>query len=374
MKSQQKLLTAVTLALQVVASFFITSCNLLGSVTPRLTDAVTILDDAIDTLDSNSKQWQQVLRDTQRELVEAGQSTLSNEVSNLLSKSLSDVGIEAKCYTDFMRDRVKDDLKRIRANLTNESITLKPVFCKPTPSSINFDLVEQGRVNSIEIAGYNLDSANIQVFLDNGQRKYDFTTALAVPSRYLMTLNVGANGVRLTDKSNKIIFKQGQRIISTVNVIQPIKREKEIVYQIPTLKRICPRHIRGDRDFAGHGPNVTASAKIIVKNQRELFLQVYLNAKETQKDWTEAKLINYRRPLNVNLPSQARIISVSPNFSSTSYRDINHQLDSPSISGGSLVNKFEINGDTKGNDVGNCKLDDVYMNIYFNKVRIKYKD
>jgi hypothetical protein len=90
--------------------------------------AVAVLDKAIETLESESANWRMVLEDTRDKLIQEGQSTIANEVSNVLSRTVSDIGIEARCYTDFLRDRVKEDLVRIRASITGEELSLTPVF------------------------------------------------------------------------------------------------------------------------------------------------------------------------------------------------------------------------------------------------------
>jgi hypothetical protein len=36
------------------------------------------------------------------------------------------------------------------------------------------------------------------------------------------------------------------------------------------------------------------------------------------------------------------------------------------------VQRFEILGDTGGNDIGNCTLDDVYVKVFFNQIQVSY--
>jgi hypothetical protein len=377
MRLTRILCASVTMALSVGMPFLLGGCKIGGSIDR----GITILDKAIGTLDNGSKQWQQVLRETQKELVAASQSTLSNEVSNLASKAVSDIGVETKCYTDFMRDRVKEDLKRLRSNLTGESINLMPVFCKPTPTDIDYALVQQNRQNSIEIAGYNLDSANLKVILQNNSGNVDVSTTLANPSRYLLALNLGSNGVTLKPDSQKILFKDGEKLIATINVIQPIVNVQSKVINIPDSAKLCPDlRIKGDREFDGNGPAVQANAQLVIENNRELYVKVFLHVKETDEDdGTEAQLDYRTFPVPLDFPL-TKIESVTPNFSETSYTDTNAQLDFPPIRGGTLVNKFEINGDTAGDDVGNCKVnsgdgdsaEDTYVKVYYNPVTVRY--
>jgi len=139
------------------------------------------------------------------------------------------------------------------------------------------------------------------------------------------------------------------------------------------ITRLCPAHVGGDRDFKGHGPDVTAKASLDIKNSdKEIWVSLYLHAKETKSNWTEA-LGTWQQHL-WTVPSGYTIdMIVSDKSSNASYRDTNHGLDHPAVQGGSLVSKFEIMGDTWGNDVGNCTTGDVYMNVYFNPVTVKAK-
>jgi len=140
------------------------------------------------------------------------------------------------------------------------------------------------------------------------------------------------------------------------------------------ITRLCPAWVGGDKDFKGHGPNVTASASLQIKNSnKEVWVNLYLHAKETRSDWTEARgtWSRYLWPI----PSGYSIVNiVSDQSSNASYTDTNHDLDRPAVQGGSLVYKFEIMGDTWGNDVGNCTTGDVYMNVYFNPVKVRGKE
>jgi hypothetical protein len=140
-----------------------------------------------------------------------------------------------------------------------------------------------------------------------------------------------------------------------------------------SITRLCPTHIGGDREFKGHGPDVKVDATIRTRNSdREIWVTLHLHAKETRSDWTEAEGTWERKLWTA--PTGKRIASIeSDRFSEASYRDTNHSLDRPSVRGGALVSKFEVMGDTGGNDVRNCTSDDVYMNVYFNDIQVKLR-
>lgn len=221
-----------------------------GCITPKLPsdEAVKVFDDAIDRLVASSDSWQDVLEDTRDELIKQGQSTLANEVSNVLSRAISDLSIEARCYTDFMRDRVKEDLIRMRAKLTGENPSLTPVFCNPTPKTVDMNLPPERRP-FVQISGYNLDAANVTIYLlDIQGQQSDVTFALGNPSRYLLTLNLGGNGVPLTNLSDKLIFVLSREETRSINIIQPFTptpRSVPSIYTV-TVHTGCVEHAGTD--------------------------------------------------------------------------------------------------------------------------------
>lgn len=149
--------------------------------------------------------------------------------------------------------------------------------------------------------------------------------------------------------------------------------EEFSTFMPPSITRLCPTKIGGDSEFAGHGPDVEAYAALKIMNSNtEIWVELYLHVKETLKDWTEAEG-TWNRKLWTVEQGYSIIEIVSSHSSNASYCDVDHDLDRPSVLGGTLVERFEIMGDTGGNDIGNCTDDDVFMNVYFNEVRVKVK-
>jgi hypothetical protein len=188
----------------------------------RWDNGLGTLNNAIDTLEQQSGRWEDVLKETRDKLFKEGQSTLANEVSNVISRASGDAGIEVRCSADFLRDRAKEELISLRATITKETVELKPVFCKPVPYSIDMNL-EDRRRNQIDIDGYNLTKDSVKVFLKDRKLKdlRDVSDKLSNPSSYLLTLNLGSNGVRLSTHIDKIIFKPKSGGEFSVAVIQP---------------------------------------------------------------------------------------------------------------------------------------------------------
>ena len=135
----------------------------------------------------------------------------------------------------------------------------------------------------------------------------------------------------------------------------PIKIEvetSEIAYktiQVDPTPKFVPSHVGGDRDFGGHGPQVSVSATISVQNQTEIWARLWMQAKETKSDWTEVHgstnfmIYRHDRPI-------AEIVSAT--HAQASYTDTDHADDELTLGANDLVARFVCTGDTGGNEAG----------------------
>lgn len=201
----------------------ITSCDVVSQQT--VNTGIDTLNEAIRRLESNSESWQMILEESRDKLIQEGQSTLANEVSNVLSRATSDLGVEAKCYTDFLRDRTRDELIKVRATVTGEDLQLNPVFCAPTPSAIDMNLSPDRRP-LIEIAGYNLTRDSIRVFLEHSQNPdSDVSNSLDNPTSYLLTITL--DKIPLDDNSERLRLELENGQKHTIGIIQAYRPPKE---------------------------------------------------------------------------------------------------------------------------------------------------
>ncbi|KIC95464.1 RICIN domain-containing protein [Flavihumibacter solisilvae] len=141
----------------------------------------------------------------------------------------------------------------------------------------------------------------------------------------------------------------------------------------PVLK-LFPDHVKGDRDFKGNGPNVTATVRIRISNdQKHILGEFNCSFAETVGDWTTA-VGNWTFSLYEAPPGKKIMKINSATFSQAAYVDNDHSIDNIGVSGGDLVRSFEMNGDTGGDDVGNNTDDDTYMSVHFNPVKFVLTD
>jgi hypothetical protein len=143
--------------------------------------------------------------------------------------------------------------------------------------------------------------------------------------------------------------------------------QAEWVYLAPqSITRLCPTHVSGDREYAGHGPEVMASAELSWEYYPvELRLLLTMTQVETRADWSAAFL----QTVFPIYHTSGKIITYVWNAkrSEVNYTDTDHDVDW-FYPADNLVEAFAIMGDTSGNDIGNCTADDAYLSVYLEPI------
>ncbi|MBN1342795.1 MAG: hypothetical protein JXQ73_08965 [Phycisphaerae bacterium] len=121
----------------------------------------------------------------------------------------------------------------------------------------------------------------------------------------------------------------------------------------------CPPHVRGDRDFKGHGPCVTFKAQLQVNTERNVVeVCVYMKAEEwaggaPESDYTTARGWSWWLP--VKSPPGFKIVGLAEGQETAfwhSYEDDDHELDVFGFSPYRPVGGLAYIGDTSGDDAG----------------------
>lgn len=365
--------------------------------------ATQILDEGIVGLQNNSADWQKVLRETADKLTEESQSTLRNEVSDLLYRGIAATSAEARCDTDFVVNRLRLGLLRIKASLLGTPVpALEPKLCSVVPLAIDHQLVAQGRLNRVELYGYDLDADSLQVLLQTGDELIDVSHVLNRPTHYHMTLTLGGRtGVPITRDSQRLIIKWAGQELSTLSVIQPVTplcKTQVVTYQPGAIHFIPPQVDNGadadfsgpaqggsllgalpsfgggaDSDFNGNGPEVEARVELL-NNGTAVSARLFMSAKETKPDWTWAQ---GSRTDQLYIPDPgwqvAELLVPSgddgkcpPQSTCFAYTDTNRQPDI-FAAGNGPVQRFEFTGDTNGSEAGTR----TGMTVTFNPLRFK---
>ncbi len=343
--------------------------NLPGKIEDLTTRTVNVLDDAIDALETQSAAWQTILQEVQSKLTDAAQSTIRNEIANLVTRSIAQAGVEFRCNADFIGARVRQHLIRIKAQFLRQPVPpVEPALCQVVPIAVDRTLVP-GRLTQVEFYGYDFNEANgLRVFLERTPGgRLDVTDKLDRPTHYAMTLKFGATGVPLDSASQRFVLEWETKQISTIAVIQPATPVcvSKVVPASPNRVTFQPPRTRGDGDFSGNGPRVSVVVSLLTTPQG-ISARVYMRAKETEDDWTTAE---GTQDFSLFSPDPGWRIDrvVSSQFATHAYTDGNHERDSFNLGAGGLVKRLEYVGDTSGDEAGTrTKVD-----VEFNQLRIQ---
>jgi hypothetical protein len=280
-------------------------------------------------------------------------------VNNLLQRGIASASGELRCDADFMVNRMRNGLIRIKQELLHQPVDpLEPQLCNMVPLAIDRALVPT-RLNLLEIYGYDFDTTPVTVLLQSTTGTRDVSNILNKPTHYHMTLTLGGTtGVQLDASSQRLILKWSGREISSIAVIQPVTPvcKTFTVQKQPNGFTYTPPRTVGDSEYNGHGPNTYAYVQLINRGS-SVEAKTYLRAKETQSDWTTAE---GSRTETVFVPDPGLRVSQilvgtqsgCPSFSSCmTYTDSNHSPDIFAMGNGP-ASRFEFVGDTDGNEAG----------------------
>src|SRR5262249_46143390 len=138
----------------------------------------------------------------------------------------------------------------------------RPQFCYTAPFAV--DTAQPA--DTIEIYGYDLDQAPVEVFLMNRERFFeDVSFALIKKTHYHLTLNLGKDGVRFSPDSQALGVAWGHLVRYWIPVIQPgTPLCLSSIEDIPAGKTITypPLVIDGNGRFTGSEAKVWASATL----------------------------------------------------------------------------------------------------------------
>ncbi|NLS93660.1 MAG: cadherin-like domain-containing protein [Planctomycetaceae bacterium] len=153
-----------------------------------------------------------------------------------------------------------------------------------------------------------------------------------------------------------------------------------IAYVDLSPRSFTPPRVRGDAEFQGHGPRVEVLAQLRIGPSGNLETRVYMEALEWNEpnnaqpgprgDYTAARgwsawKTAYTPPTGKKV---ARILG--PTQSSLTYIDTSTEIDYIPRGSGSLVQRFEVVGDSDGNDAGVATC----VKAYFNRVAVELVD
>lgn len=327
-----------------------------GTCNIETADIVRAVDNAIAALNQNSSEWQDIMNDLIANL-EGFDSELASlirvEVQGLLDRGIAVLGAEFRCNVDFIGNRMRNALIRIKnKNFGADDIVppLAPFVCNVVPSTVDRILIPD-RLNVLEFYGYDFDVDGVTLYLQEGNGgRQNITEYLDKPTHYHMTVDLSADGVPLTAQHDKFVLVHSFEEISIIKIIQGTT---EIDYVSPGYRTFIPPHTRGDQEFGGDGPAVLCRVRLSVIGTENNLLQsqIYMKAEETRSDWTTAEGTDTH--VIYTAPAGKKIKEISCiTFDQFEYVDDNIEMDWFARGSGGPVNQYEFMGDTEGADAG----------------------
>ena len=218
-------------------------------------------------------------------------------------------------------------------------------------------ILEESEVGLVTIGG---DGENALAVIRSGNLrdffKKDAPLTTARPLSYTVR-NLGDNSIaQITETTNYNVKECTAR---------PVAETKIVTIPSTQISNFVPPHTRGDREFGGHGPNVFVRAMLLNRGTY-IDTDVYMRAKETKSDWTTAEGSRVYRIYNVEPGWKIKRI-LTDTYSSASYTDNDHGVDTLTLGSADLVRQFLVVGDTSGNDAGT----DTKVSVNFNNIRVE---
>lgn len=242
---------AVLLAL-IVLTWLFSGCEDPIGLKDPVKEAVAALDRAIWMVENESGDWRQILSETQSKLTADAQSMMVNEVNTAFTRAIATTGVEARCEADFFRNRLVQDLTRIKATLLHQQVPDKePGFCQTSVPAVDVSLIPQ-RLKWIEFYGYDFEISGIKAYRQDGDQYVDVTGAcLSRPHHYLITVDLISKGCQLTQVSRRIVLKWKNKEVSSIHLSQ--LATPPTVTPAPD-RRIGPVGGGGGTDFVDYVP------------------------------------------------------------------------------------------------------------------------
>lgn len=320
------------------------------------------LNDAIYALSVNSAEWQNVMNQLIGQLDgmdDAIADIIRNEVQNLLDRGVAVIGTEFRCNYDFIGNRQRDALIRLKNQFfgTNDPVgPLVPYVCETVPSIVD----RMNLPDIVEYFGYDFDLLCRKLYLEklDGTR-IDITYSLDMLTHYHMTVNLSL--IDFTSQDVRFVLTCDSEVISSIGIKQDSTAEEKVY---PGVITYLPPHTRGDREYAGHGPYVQCEVSLeTLNNDTQLQVRIWMKAVETKSDYTTAEGTYYQTIYTAGSGKEIKQI-LSSTQDSISYLDDDTSPDEFSRGTAGLVNKYIFVGDTSGDDAGI----DTRVTVSFNEV------
>ncbi len=145
--------------------------------------------------------------------------------------------------------------------------------------------------------------------------------------------------------------------------------ERIITFLPSPITDICPLHIAGNMDFQNKGPAANIELSTYIVNSEEIHLKVIFELEQTSGSSITIGYIEMDEKI-YTAPPGSRLTGIKSNAAcDTNYTDDDDLIDILDMPSGSLADRFEVMGDTPGNDLDDCNTGS-RLDVYFNVMEI----
>ena len=372
------------------------SCDALKRIASDALDVVTnigndanqTLDQAINDLNGNAANYADIMQEAINKI---DNQEIKNQLENALDAAnhiVASSGTEIRCSIQFTADYLIKRLNSIKASILGTPIPeVEPEICNVTPSVIDMNRPVNQR-NSIAITGYfmneNFRAYQLYLYNLNGSSQ-NKTSSLSVSSDFKLIINLGNNGITLSDQSQKLVLKWKTFVLTEIPIIQaepePCNIRDRTLNNLPSLvvypdHEICPwNNKKGDLEFNGNGPCTTGHVSLFTRNAgRELWARARVlmwecpdDITKYKHDYTYGSKTKEIKLRTVDHGWKIKSINVS---TFDQFQDIDKHPDRTySLAGGGPVLNYLINGDFYGDDLGKSRVE-----ISFKTIRVTLEE
>ncbi|MDY0905630.1 hypothetical protein [Pedobacter sp. CFBP9032] len=370
-----------------IFSLFISSCNL-----DPVQRAINVIQGGINSLNTNSSQWQKVLRDISRDLPNDVHQLISNDLSIITNNAIGGTTASAMCTMTFMGDRVKQSLENVIKRLKNEKYTdSKPSFCTLTVGQL--DMNNDLAIGSpLSIYGYDLNSKDTKgqllkvALTGNGKIEFVSEEYIGHNTNWQVTININSLITTIIDNKYtkiKLYWNGSDDQMPEITIAPWVAKTKTDVFT-PTPITFIPPHTGGnDADFDTSDGNWTSGEVFLELNVQKDFIdaRLFMDVMEFGGDntragrsvdpstyqWTDATAYSpWRRIYTVADTNKYQIIDLSPKtISKFLIKVVNHDQLIGDM-GGESISRYTIDIDRAGDEAGTFTK----VNASFNQLTV----
>lgn len=376
---QSKGITALLLSVMFVTTVFLSGCawwdNLMGKIDfaeREFSNTEDILNRAMADINANSENWQRIIQ-TAIDQLDPAERQIRQDLEELMQRGIHTAGLEARCDIAYLGDMLVEGLQRIRATVRDEPPPpVRAFVCDSSPSAIDMNLDPNQR-NNVEVYGYNLDQPWLTLYHVLDSRQVDETKNFSLGSPFKRVINLGSNGIALVPQSMKLRVDLGNDENRDIPIIQKwpdVCTTRDFSTESTSIQ-VIPAHVgSGDKEFHGDGPCIQARARVYTaQNGTQLRGNVWVDMWECPDDMDfisgdHTEGIGEGDRVLFTAEHDEEIIEIRTPMSAQ-LAFIGEGTDPQSKTDSGLVLRWNILGDTRGDDVGES-----YVTVTFNSVHL----